>query len=130
MIKAAEPIRKCQIKKCSKELEQSKKFNDLVLSDMISIVKAYNENKITLSQYKKNTEALKKKILDSKPTQSLSKCSFEKCNKEVKQMTKNLQAVMGTECKKGNKGACEIEQKAAKVKSLSDYKGFIRTLAK
>lgn len=129
MQKASEAVKKCQAKKCPKEIQQSNKQKDAFLDEVVSLTQSFAANKITVAQYKKKTDALKKQVLEGKPTQNLSKCSFQKCNKETQKMTKDVQKIMNTECKKGNKGACVIEKKAAKVKSLTDYKAFIKSLA-
>lgn len=118
----------CQVKHCPKELAKATKQKEQVRKETASLVNAFYDKKITLKQFEKKADALKSKILKSKETKDITRCSLEKCPTQTKQVVNVMVKIKQTECKKGYKPACKTVKKGKQIKTTADYISFMRTL--
>lgn len=129
MLKATKSVNRCQAKKCGNQLEHSEKNISSITDEIVKATNDYVAERITAEQLKKKTSALKKRSVNAKATEDLSRCTFEKCNRDALKMVKDVNKVLQSGCNKGNKGACALNKKSAHVKTVSDYIAFVKRLA-
>lgn len=127
LLKAKMSLQTCQKQNCEAAYAEATKSFDKLLRKIITRPDSVSEEK-----FMKDTERMLNKFVKSVATQSLYKCTMQKCPKRVDAVVRASKRDYKDMCKSGSEKACAAVKDLERmpVRSSADYTAFVQKVQK
>lgn len=100
---ASSKLQACQKKQCPKEYAESDKQAKALIAKVMALIEQFNQKKITLATFTKQSKKLREEAMSSEVSQHLMQCSLSTCESLLRNMMKASADILSYTCKHDKK---------------------------